>query len=1665
MFDNYLLIMGRLTLEQKNLFKRLHDKKVNDKNVLMDEEYIGLFAEAIDKYSDSAHFIYELLQNADDANATEVNIILKPEKLIFKHNGTRHFNITEKGVKPQGDINAITGIGFSNKKNDLSTENKIGKFGLGFKSVLQYTDTPEIYDDVFKFKIENMIVPTLLEYDYPDRQDGETLFVLPFKQDKTKQCFREIKERLETLDNPLLFLNNLKKVIWRIDATERNNGRENFFDKILLEQTQYKQNIELSRYDLRGGNKDNHIFLFSQQITIEGESHKIFVGFYYDLDNKCLITNQEQKIHCFFPTNETFETCFVTHAPFLLTNSRQNLKPSESANTSLLTSLAALAAKSVVLLRDYGIHNKHLLIDENIVDIIPKYNKSYYYYTQSYNFEDIMASAFEDILEDEPLMLSRNNNYMMLEDSYITTNALYELISQEQFVYLHGVIEEEDDDDYYYDDDGEEDDIEIEEQETEYNENIDFLKWELRMKISELKNSVTIYSSINDFSVEDLANDISVSFMEKQKIEWVTRFYTFLRNDAPKYWKITPQSKNTAHFFRHAPIIKTQEDTWVKPYIDLTTPNVFIPLNKEQSVNSSDDYNFIHEEYLNDDMASKFFSELEIGTPDEYNYITAVILNRYRHDIVNDEGLIDDFIVLIQYYVTIKDNEQKLSEYLNILRRDLYVLCTDKKYRQPDIIYYNSTILRRYFSSYEKHYRKYHGGTPDIYYLNENYYKKIKLQFNDSIYYEFFNLLGVARYPRMERLSHSYNWSIRANIQQSYQEKALCQDFNLEGLSDLLQSSTDEKIDKELSLYLWNEVLPQADCERYKEMTVKYRVKYARDYTYVRFDSELIYILKNTLWIYDRDGNLHTTQDIIQENLAEEYNLYNGNIQLLGIEKRQRDLTKLGATDEEQENFDLGSRIKQEMGDDLSEEEALQAIRQFKAQKQRVGSSTKFDSIDESDNENNQKYTLDSIETNKQITNVSDEENRNNHDKERAVLDKLRKESSLDTILHKQNKYSADQLFDEAPDNLPTINTNKNQSASLTDEQIAAIQQQEETRKSLEEIAVDESKRYTYEWFNALLELEFRKSGEATSSKSGLHIIFSKVEKDPHSERGVLLRNPSRYIPRSIEECTNITVVFYLPNDIHPSISFEVASVQDYVLRLKCKNEDIEAVDNLLAVANQVYLAELKTDTPIKLIERLQSAYTELGYEDEYSLRDNINPTVKFVFGPPGTGKTTYLVKKWINKIATRPAGKMLVLCPTNKAADVIAQRALEKLHPASHPETWLYRFVQTAEDSLENNVCLRDSSIYKQDKCCVISTIARFAYDGFEGAKLKDIDWDVIVIDEASMITLAEIVYPIYKCENAQIVIAGDPFQIEPIVNEELWKDENIYKMIQLDNFQNPQTVPCNFDIVNLDTQYRAVPAIGRLYSEYTYDGAIKSYREQASQRNLILKGFEPKSVNFVMFPVSRTSIYEPHLVVNSSVHIYSALFTFEFIKYLAANIDGQTDEKPWRIGVISPYRAQAEIINKLWEQRSESYNNVDVQIGTVHGFQGDECDIIVAVYNPAARGMKRNAGNVFVNKKNILNVAISRAQDYLFLLMPDGDYEDYNHLEAKAIGVIAKKNPSEMTIANSQTLEKVMHGDLHYLDKNTFVTVHQLANVYSDPSSKYEVRFDEKSVDIQIK
>src|SRR5258708_992403 len=108
------------------------------------KKHTGIRRIVEDLYPDSAHFIYELLQNAEDTGATEANFILSRDSLIFEHNG-RPFE--------KKDIYGITDIGEGTKVHD---DDKIGRFGVGFKAVFAYSETPHIWSPTFSFKIENL---------------------------------------------------------------------------------------------------------------------------------------------------------------------------------------------------------------------------------------------------------------------------------------------------------------------------------------------------------------------------------------------------------------------------------------------------------------------------------------------------------------------------------------------------------------------------------------------------------------------------------------------------------------------------------------------------------------------------------------------------------------------------------------------------------------------------------------------------------------------------------------------------------------------------------------------------------------------------------------------------------------------------------------------------------------------------------------------------------------------------------------------------------------------------------------------------------------------------------------------------------------------------------------------------------------------------------------------------------------------------------------------------------------------------------------------------------------------------------------------------------------------------------------------------------------------
>src|SRR3954462_3436423 len=103
--------------------EEVHAKRQKLAEVLLDEEYSGIRDIVEELYPDRAHFIYELLQNAEDTGASLASFGLEKNAVGFEHNG---LPFTKENVWD------ITNIGKSTKKDQ---EDQIGRFGIGFKAV------------------------------------------------------------------------------------------------------------------------------------------------------------------------------------------------------------------------------------------------------------------------------------------------------------------------------------------------------------------------------------------------------------------------------------------------------------------------------------------------------------------------------------------------------------------------------------------------------------------------------------------------------------------------------------------------------------------------------------------------------------------------------------------------------------------------------------------------------------------------------------------------------------------------------------------------------------------------------------------------------------------------------------------------------------------------------------------------------------------------------------------------------------------------------------------------------------------------------------------------------------------------------------------------------------------------------------------------------------------------------------------------------------------------------------------------------------------------------------------------------------------------------------------------------------------------------------------
>ena len=84
-----------MTENERLFFENLSKDRSESAAMLEKPSMRGIKNSVVDKYSDQAHFIYELLQNADDTKATKARFILEEGRLLFAHNGTRLFSVSD----------------------------------------------------------------------------------------------------------------------------------------------------------------------------------------------------------------------------------------------------------------------------------------------------------------------------------------------------------------------------------------------------------------------------------------------------------------------------------------------------------------------------------------------------------------------------------------------------------------------------------------------------------------------------------------------------------------------------------------------------------------------------------------------------------------------------------------------------------------------------------------------------------------------------------------------------------------------------------------------------------------------------------------------------------------------------------------------------------------------------------------------------------------------------------------------------------------------------------------------------------------------------------------------------------------------------------------------------------------------------------------------------------------------------------------------------------------------------------------------------------------------------------------------------------------------------------------------------------------------------------
>jgi hypothetical protein len=597
-------------------------------------------------YADPTHFIFELLQNAEDAGATRIKFSLFRGRLEVLNDG-RPFS--------EADVCGICAIGRGTKSDDLT---QIGKFGIGFKSVYAHTTSPEVHSGEEHFRIEYYVRPFGEEPRLvPD--SWTTLFVLPFL-DPPAPSFNQIATRLEHLDTrTLLFLRNLQEIEWSIEAGESG---------LFIREAEPKGSAKLTRIiGERGASEaDEEWLIFRRALPVDlyanqapiSEQKRLYVEIAFLLErSSCAFSPVIKAIRTsplvvFFPTEKPTGLGFLIQGPYRTTPTRENVPADNEWNRQLVVETAELLAEALHQLREIE------MLTVGALETLP---------LEAANFpKDSMFRPIFDrtrtVLTSERLLPTEDGSFGSASEAKLARGAeLRELMTDEQLSKLYGAPS----------------------------------RW-LSGEIPQDRTAILRAYFINILKIEEvdpesLARKLDDEFLEHQSDEWTIRFYKFL-NGQRALWR----TSYSPGLLRRRAIIRLRDGSHVVPFRDGVVPNAYI------SPAEGTDLPTVKAVLVADEEACAFLRDLGLKEPDPVAEIIERLIPKYiRADSVSEQEHLTNIQKIL---TTLREVSQERRHQLILALRDCSFLrnlncCTSiTAFKKPSEIYLPNPDTHIYFA-------------------------------------------------------------------------------------------------------------------------------------------------------------------------------------------------------------------------------------------------------------------------------------------------------------------------------------------------------------------------------------------------------------------------------------------------------------------------------------------------------------------------------------------------------------------------------------------------------------------------------------------------------------------------------------------------------------------------------------------------------------------------------------------------------------------------------------------------------------------------------------------------------------------------------------------------------------------------------------------------------